>query len=385
MPPAPFRNPVFLRLLIAILFAATASAQETSERPKKKKRTTSETTESKPSKKAADEEDAPPKKKPAASEGDAEPSKKKPATAEEPAATPKPRKKATVASAEPEKEPVKKKQVEESNADADEADAASAKLHKKPASAPALETPSKEAKSAAGKAASAPNASVEPDQIVEYAGLSGSIRTLIDAALALTKQNLTYTYGSADPANGGMDCSGTIYYLLRQAGFKDVPRDASGLYSWARKEGKFFAVISKKADGFEFSDIKPGDLLFWNGTYSIDRDPPVTHVMIYLGTEKGRNKRIMAGASDGRTYDGKSRWGVSVFDFVMPRPRPGETMAKADFLGYARIPVQGVEKAAEPEPATAAEPKDEEKPAASSASKGHSQRPKAKRSVKSSD
>ncbi len=205
------------------------------------------------------------------------------------------------------------------------------------------------------KAAAAPNATVEPEQIAEFASQPEPIRKLITSALALTKQNLTYTYGSAEPSSGGMDCSGTIYYLLHELGLRDVPRDASGQYSWARQEGQVFPVVSKKSGGFEFDDLRPGDLLFWSGTYTVDRDPPVTHSMIYLGTEKERGQRIMFGASDGRTYDGKSRWGVSVFDFNMPRPRAGEASAKADFIGYAHIP--GLGKSASAAVASAPEKK----------------------------
>ena len=145
------------------------------------------------------------------------------------------------------------------------------------------------------------------------------MQQLISAALELTKLNLTYTYGSADPAKGGMDCSGTMYHLLRAQGFTDVPRDSSGQYAWARKRGPFFAVVSKDAKSFEFDDLLPGDLLFWTGTYEVRREIPISHVMLYLGTEKKTKKRVMFGASDGRTYSGIQRWGVSVFDFKMPR------------------------------------------------------------------
>ena len=71
------------------------------------------------------------------------------------------------------------------------------------------------------------------------------MRQILDAGLALTKENLGYTYGSADPANGGMDCSGFIYYLLTENGFKDVPRDSSQQYVWVRKAGNFNAVLSR--------------------------------------------------------------------------------------------------------------------------------------------
>jgi hypothetical protein len=47
----------------------------------------------------------------------------------------------------------------------------------------------------------------------------------------------------------------------------------------------------------------------------------------------------MFGASDGRSYDGVQRWGVSVFDFKMPRAKAdADANSQADFLGYARIP-----------------------------------------------
>ena len=139
-----------------------------------------------------------------------------------------------------------------------------------------------------------------------------------------------------------MDCSGFIYYVLTQAGFKDVPRDASGQYSWVRKANNFRAVISRTLNGFETDDLKPGDLLFWSGTYSTDRDPPVTHVMIYLGREKDTGNRVMAGSSDGRSYHGQQRWGVSVFDFKAVSAASLATHSAAKpgpvFIGYGSIP-----------------------------------------------
>jgi len=184
-----------------------------------------------------------------------------------------------------------------------------------------------------------PNVSLSPDQISGYENYPSKVRQVIDAGLALTRQNLGYTYGSADPKNGGMDCSGFIYYVLQQNGFSDVPRDSSQQYVWVRKSGNFNAVVSRKEDSFEFDDLKPGDLLFWRGTYNIDRDPPITHTMIYLGREKRTQKRVMVGSSDGRTYEGEQRWGVSVFDFKMPPPpNSGDAKISPVFVGYGRIP-----------------------------------------------
>lgn len=165
------------------------------------------------------------------------------------------------------------------------------------------------------------------------------MRKVLDFSLGLTTQNLSYKYGSADPKNGGMDCSGFIHYVLTQNGVKNAPRDAREQYIWVRKAGTFQAVLAHSDNTFELDALKPGDLLFWSGTYIIDRDPAITHTMIYLGREKGTNQRVMVGASDGRTYKGQQRFGVSVFDFKLSPPR-----AKTDdrtspvFVGYGRIP-----------------------------------------------
>lgn len=208
-----------------------------------------------------------------------------------------------------------------------------------PSPTPAETTAPSPAESRAHGKKGAPNVSLSPEEITDYDSYPPKVRQIIDAGLALTKQNLGYNYGSADPANGGMDCSGFIYYVLRQNGFTDVPRDSSQQYVWVRKAGNFNAVLSRHEDSFEFDALKPGDLLFWRGTYNIDRDPPITHTMIYLGREKRTKKRVMVGSSDGRTYDGKQRFGVSVFDFKMPPPpTSGDAKISPVFVGYGRIP-----------------------------------------------
>lgn len=182
-------------------------------------------------------------------------------------------------------------------------------------------------------------ATISASEIADYETYPENIRNVTDMALKLTTLNLDYKYGSADPANGGMDCSGFVFYVLTQNGLRDVPRDSSQQYVWLRKAGSFRPVNSRKEDTFELDELKPGDLLFWTGTYNIERDPPITHAMIYLGRKKGTNQRIMVGASDGRTYEGESRYGVSVFDFKIPKPaKTNEGRMSPSFIGYGRIP-----------------------------------------------
>ncbi len=182
--------------------------------------------------------------------------------------------------------------------------------------------------------------SISTDQIVGYADYSPEVQKVISLALDLASRGLYYKYGSADPESGGMDCSGFVHYVLSNNGVRDVPRDSGEQYNWLRRAGKFEPVISRKEDSYELDHLKPGDLLFWTGTYQIERDPPITHAMIYLGREKGTKQRIMVGASDGRTYHGESRYGVSVFDFKIPSTsRANEGRLSPNFVGYGHVPL----------------------------------------------
>lgn len=186
----------------------------------------------------------------------------------------------------------------------------------------------------------APMATLKPEALREFSEQPAAVQVLIRNSLALTEKNLSYKYGSADPAAGGMDCSGFIYYVLSNAGFKDVPRDSAGQYVWVRQKGDFHAVLSRSGESFELGGLHPGDLLFWSGTYKVDRDIPITHVMIYLGKEKATGKPVMVGATDGRSYDGIRRYGVSVFDFKMPsgQPNKDDPDLTTRFEGYASVP-----------------------------------------------
>ncbi len=211
---------------------------------------------------------------------------------------------------------------------------------KKPATATpplAPKIPDAEPPPPASTSVPAPNVSIATGDIIEFHAQPAAVKKLIESCLVLAGQNLTYTYGSSDPATGGLDCSGFIYFSLRQHGFAQVPRDSSSQYAWVRRARGFRAVISRKADSFEFDELLPGDLLFWVGTYATDHDPPVSHVMLYLGTEKSTGAKVMIGSSDGRAYHGQKRNGVSVFDFTMPRT-PSNADSRSTFVGYARIP-----------------------------------------------
>jgi hypothetical protein len=168
------------------------------------------------------------------------------------------------------------------------------------------------------------------DQIDGYANYSPDLKMFIAKASKLSQMNLAYKFGSADPKNKGLDCSGTIYYLLNKSDYSDVPRDADGLFNWVKDDGKLYHVSSRDFESSDFSKLKPGDLLFWSGTYHSRN--PISHVMLYLGKNK-EGKPLMFGSSSGRSYNGKKLWGVSVFDFKLPSGR-----GKQKFVGYGCIP-----------------------------------------------
>ncbi|HEU5280486.1 MAG TPA: NlpC/P60 family protein [Gammaproteobacteria bacterium] len=176
----------------------------------------------------------------------------------------------------------------------------------------------------------APPLSITPDDLVGFDDYPRDVKKLITDALALADQHLPYRFGSTDPSVG-LDCSGAISYLLKESEVDDVPRQADQIYQWAWENGQFSAVNSKRISSFEFAKLKPGDLLFWSGTYPVQRDTDVTHVMMYIGRDKD-NRPLMFGATSNRVYQGKPD-GVGVFSFNMPSGR-----TKARFLGYACVP-----------------------------------------------
>lgn len=177
--------------------------------------------------------------------------------------------------------------------------------------------------------------SIAPEELADFEAYPPKVQELVRQALALTRQNLTYRFGSSDPKLGGMDCSGTIYHLLQGLGVRDVPRQSDQICGWVRQSAALHRTLHVDSLAHaEFADLKPGDLLFWSSTYSTGpREIPVSHVMLYLGKMKATGKPVVFGASDGRSYEGQRRTGVSVFDFALPKPE-----SKAQFYGYGMVP-----------------------------------------------
>lgn len=186
------------------------------------------------------------------------------------------------------------------------------------------------------------------------------VQSLVQSALALTRLELGYLYGSHDPAKGGMDCSGTVYHTLHFQGLKDVPRQSDDMCRWVEKKTQLHLTPTAAAfDSPEFAGLMPGDLLFWTNTTETKRELPVTHVMIYLGKLKKTGKRVVFGASDGRSFHGERRSGVSVFDFNLPKAG-----GPSHFHGYGHAPGLMPEEPKPADIAATSKPAEETKPAA---------------------
>lgn len=144
-------------------------------------------------------------------------------------------------------------------------------------------------------------------------------RALMEPALAFLKSNpaVPYKLGSADAT--GMDCSGAIFFLLKQAG-QEPPRSAHEQYLWMKQLGRLTVVpaTARLEDDPAFSALLPGDLVF----YAHDgADAPAeihsSHVHMYLGKEADGHA-IMIGSSEGRSYRRQKINGFGITDYRVP-------------------------------------------------------------------
>lgn len=175
---------------------------------------------------------------------------------------------------------------------------------------------------------------IETSALEGFDELSADRRELVAKALEMAARHRLnrYLFGSADPARGGFDCSGAVYFILRQVDIQP-PRSSAAQFDWLRKRDRLVAIPEDvgSLDDAIFAELRPGDLLFWGGTYqpTDGRTNGVTHVQMYLGREKDGARPVMIGSSDGRSYRGSARCGFGVFDFRLPRAG-----SRARFLGY---------------------------------------------------
>lgn len=95
---------------------------------------------------------------------------------------------------------------------------------------------------------------------------SGSLFGQTMARQAMTYRGMPYISGAASP-DRGFDCSGLVYYLLRQRGY-NPPRTAAGMASFGQ-------AVSR-------NELQSGDLILFANTYKRG----ISHVGIYIGEGK---------------------------------------------------------------------------------------------------
>jgi cell wall-associated NlpC family hydrolase len=200
--------------------------------------------------------------------------------------------------------------------------------------------------------------SIHANELAGYETYPRPVQALVESALALTRKDLTYRFGSSDPTLGGMDCSGAIYHVLRFNGIMTVPRQSNAMASWVKSRSALsLTPTATQFSHAELDSIRPGHLVFWTRTWETpDRGDDVSHVMLYLGKHKTTGKPLVWGSSDGRTYSGSSRRGVSVFDFTLP-----SAASKSRLHGYGPVPGLLPTSPPAPAPTAAVMPKPEVK------------------------
>ena len=153
-----------------------------------------------------------------------------------------------------------------------------------------------------------------------FDALPADRRKLIEVALRVARDFswLPYTPSGSEPSHGGFDCSGAMYYVMHKAGLVP-PRTAADQFQWLKTNGRLHEVPAE-ALGLTDPSLKnlhPGDLLFW-GTHA-STDPAamitITHVAMYLGTEKIDGRPVMINSSAGRSYRTNKADGYGVYDF----------------------------------------------------------------------
>ncbi|MES2997359.1 MAG: NlpC/P60 family protein [Verrucomicrobiota bacterium] len=181
-----------------------------------------------------------------------------------------------------------------------------------------------------------PPATLATTDLKEFPDLPADRKKLIAAALEEAKPDrwLKYKMAGDDPAEGGFDCSGAMYFVMRKLRM-DPPRTAAGQLEWLEKNDRLHVPPTRvpAPDDAFFKDLTPGDLLFWGHSAEGDNPQVVTHVAMYLGREKKDGRKVMINATDGRSYRGEKANGYGVYDFYLPHEN-----SRALFLGYGTPP-----------------------------------------------
>lgn len=161
---------------------------------------------------------------------------------------------------------------------------------------------------------------LDTSDLKDFEKLDPPRQKLIETAFTAAKEftGMPYLFGGNGVKDGGFDCSGAMYHVLRKAGL-NPPRTSSALFLWVKSESIMHMVSAEAKDlsHASFSNLKAGDLVFWSGTYlpTVKRLTNITHVGMFIGYEKKDGRPVMINASNGRSYRGIIQNGFGVNDF----------------------------------------------------------------------
>ncbi len=143
----------------------------------------------------------------------------------------------------------------------------------------------------------------------------------------VARMGLHYRFGGDTPEEGGLDCSGSVQYVLKSLGLNNVPRTSYAQYNWLKSSGTLRTVGLFLPPDKAIRNLRPGDLVFWGKTYNSGHK--VSHVMIYLGQNPQDGKRYVFGA---RSQKVKGVLGSEVDVFELRGTGHGK------LIGYGQIP-----------------------------------------------
>jgi cell wall-associated NlpC family hydrolase len=125
----------------------------------------------------------------------------------------------------------------------------------------------------------------ETTPVVQQKAAESTTTSISDTIIAKAKTNLGIRYrsGGKSPSTG-FDCSGFVGYVMMKSGV------------WSSHPGSCDG-ISSKCKTVSMSNAKPGDIVFFKGTYKTSHK--YSHVGIYLGN----GKMIHASSSNGISID----------------------------------------------------------------------------------
>jgi cell wall-associated NlpC family hydrolase len=214
-------------------------------------------------------------------------------------------------------------------------------IHDEPSPAPSYTTSSSKQSGRYSAASSAPTSSniMSNDWAARF----------MQEAKQLSDVGLEYDEDWRPPGEShawAMDCSNTSRYLYKVTTGLELPRTASDQYYYLHLQNKAWDV-PQGSDGYADTsylreNLKPGDLLFWENTYRPERQPPITHVMVYLGTDD-KGQWLMAGSQSSHGgFHNRRGGGPDIYVFDPHKPSGGYTTwlglvrHKGRFCAYGR-------------------------------------------------